>query len=140
LKAGGSEQRRRSRAASVGGKDPRLIYWYSPRYLDAQELTPYEVTEQDALVYARLERQRFLMASMGRLGEALRSKASLGGLAGIVEMRVQTNGGYEVLDLIVGARFFRPTVVCGTAARPVKGYPLVGSLNKDTKHLKYRAG
>jgi hypothetical protein len=103
-----SEQRRRSRAASIG-EEPVLVYWYAPRYTD--DAGPARaVTEEQALSLARQEARRYYLASLGKLGEDLRSKASLGGLAGIVEMRVVAKDGWEILDLIVGARFFRATV------------------------------
>jgi len=69
---------------------------------------PRQVDEPSALRIALQERLAYAQAISGHLGEDKRSEASLMRLGGIVEMRVRRPGGWEVVDMIEGKRFFRP--------------------------------
>jgi hypothetical protein len=83
-----------------------LVYWIQPRYLEG---TPHSVDEASALQLASREAAAYAKALSGVEGEDRRSQANLGGLGGIVEMRLAVPGGWEVVDLIQGKRFFRPS-------------------------------
>lgn len=78
-----------------------------PRYTPG---SPAQVSEKTARMVAHQEQTLggYPAYIEGIYGEENKAKAQREGLAGIVEARIETRKGWDVLDLITGERFLRP--------------------------------
>jgi hypothetical protein len=77
----------------------------APRYTCG---SPALVDRHQAVQAAREEEGAYQHATIGRYGPKLEERARTQGLLGIVEVRVETRKGWDVLDLITGERYTRP--------------------------------
>jgi hypothetical protein len=85
----------------------RLHYNVAPRYTPG---SPASVSEDIALTVASQEKEHYEVALSGIYGEDFKKIALERGLDGIVERRVERNGGWDVEDMVTGRKLRRVEV------------------------------